>query len=96
MLRKEQKQSSYTAENRYLVDVPDVDVDIGGTEQTDPQQSVEGPQGPGRRTVTSTWTGGGLRRPPTETQTPDITQRPAAHLSLILTGWFTCKKVRQS
>lgn len=51
-----------------LVNISDVDVDIGGTEQPDPQQSVEGPQRARRRTITSSWTGRRLRSPTTEAQ----------------------------
>lgn len=53
----------------HLIDVSDVDIYIGGTEQSHPQKSVKGPQWARRRTITSSWTGRWLRSPTTEIQT---------------------------
>lgn len=58
-----------TGGHTHLIDVPDVDVHVGCTEQSDPQRSVEGPQGPGRGAVPSSWTRGRLRGATAETQT---------------------------
>lgn len=57
-----------------LVNVPDVDVDVGRTKQTDPEQSVEGPQGARRRTIASSRTRRRLGSPTTEIQTTDVTR----------------------
>lgn len=48
-----------------LVDVSDVHIDIGGAEQSHPQQCVEGPQRTRRRSISTPGTGRRLRRPPT-------------------------------
>lgn len=63
-----------------LVNVSDVDVDVGGAEQSNPQQGVEGPQRAWRRTITSSWTGRRLRSPTTETQAKIILYLATAHL----------------
>ena len=72
-----------------LVNVSDVDINIGSAEQSDPKQSVEGPQRTRRRTITSSWTGRWLRGPTTETQTSNLLYLATAHLHMLVIGCDT-------